>query len=68
VLSEPHAEELEGGYDHGVEVPGLERGWPAALVHDVETDGKDRPLPVRRVHSGLYLEPDTQEERLLHSQ
>ena len=55
VFREPHAEELEGGYNHGVEVPGLERGWPAALVHDVATDGADGPLTVCRVHPGLYL-------------
>lgn len=55
VLCEPHAQKLEGGDDHGVEVSGLEGSGATALVHDVATYGADGTFAVGRVHSHLHL-------------
>lgn len=55
VFCEPHTEKLEGSYNHGVEVSGLEGSWTAALVHDVPTYRADGPLTVCRVYSHLHL-------------
>lgn len=61
VLREPDAEALESGHDHGVQVPGVQRGRAAALVNDVAAHGADGALPIRGINHHLHLHQQGQQ-------